>query len=436
MTVIPNSSVSQFSSRISRWHYLAVAFFVFQATGAFSAIDRLKYGQWAGKTGGDDFTQFLNTLQILVSIFLFWVGYNRSRRIGLGGTILLALVAFMFMSVLWSVDPQTSLRRAVVYLFFLLGVIGIANSLNGDEYMQLMRRLVFLSAIASLVLLLISPAYALMSDGAMQGIFSHKNVLGQVMAAGVLASLHGLRVGDGRRWSCAATLMVFVGIGFAARSATSLMTIFVFCGAEILFALSRWGGSAARIAIIIVCMPVLVIFVLSPDLILGLLGKDATLTGRTELWELVDICISKRPLFGWGFEAFWSPTNPTANEISTSLGWVVPQAHNGLRELLLQLGVVGTSLFAIFFVRSIWIATRCLRTPARELGRSLMLCCGGILLVGVSEEVLVDPAQISAGMLFVMALIGERMLRPVAHAQRFRSVIPPLRPTSARGPAL
>ena len=124
-----------------------------------------------------------------------------------------------------------------------------------------------------------------MGDGAMQGVFSHKNVFGQVMAAGVLTSLHGLRV-DGGRWrSCAGMIMVFVGLGFAARSATSLMTIFAFCGAEILVALSRRGGSAARIIIIIVSMPVLIVFVLSPDLILGLLGKNATLTGRTELWD-------------------------------------------------------------------------------------------------------------------------------------------------------
>ena len=70
-------------------------------------------------------------------------------------------------------------------------------------------------------------------------------------------------------------------------------------------------------------------------------------------------------------------------------------------------------VFAIVFTRNIWIATRCLLTPAKELGQTLLLCCGGIVLVGVSEEVLVDPAQISVCMLFVMSLTGERMLRAV-----------------------
>jgi O-antigen ligase len=175
---------------------------------------------------------------------------------------------------------------------------------------------------------------------------------------------------------------------------------------------------------------------LSPDVILDFLGKDATLTGRTDLWYFVKLCIAQRPLFGWGFDAFWVTNNPAANEISTNLGWVVPQAHNGLLELLLEVGAIGTSLFAIVFARNVWIAMRCLRTPAKELGKTLLLCCGGILLVGISEEVLVDPSQISVGLLFVMGLTGERALRAGARPQGFRPIARRLRSASARGPAL
>lgn len=435
MTAILNPSGGHVRSTVPRWYYLLAGFFVLQAIGAFGVIDRVKYGEWSGKSG-DEFTQSLNILQILVSIILFWVGHHRTKTVGLGGALLLAIVTFLFVSVIWSVDPETSLRRSVVYLFFALGVIGIANSLSGDEYMRLTRRMVFLSAITSLVLLVIAPPYALMEDGTVRGVYSHKNVLGQVMAAGVLASLHGIRVGGAERRSCVAMTVVFAGLAFAAQSATSLIVIFAFCGASLFVALFR-RNVAARLILIFVSAPILVVFVLSPDVILDLLGKDATLTGRTELWNLVDINISERPLLGWGFDAFWSQINPAANEISANLGWAVPQAHNGLRELLLEVGWVGTSLFALVFVRNIWIGMRCLRTPQRELGLSLLLCCGGILLVGVSEEVLVDPSQISVGMLFVMGLIGERILREEgAHPHRFRPLTPSLLSIPASGPDL
>jgi exopolysaccharide production protein ExoQ len=435
MTSILDPSIRRVSSTTGHWYYFVVAFFILQSSGAFSVIDRLKYGEWFGKTS-DQFMQSLNLLQIVVSIFLFWIGYRRSKSIGLGGTLLLAVVTFLIFSTLWSVDLEASLRRSFEYLFFALAVIGIANSLGGNEYMQVMRWTVFLSAIASLVLLVISPANVLMEDGAMRGVFTHKNVLGQFMAAGVLASLHGIRVRGGHRRSCAAMIIVFVGLAFAARSTTALMTIFVFCAAEMSIALSRRNGAGGGLMVSIISMPVLATFILSPDVFLGFLGKDATLTGRTDLWEFVKICISQRPLLGWGFNAFWLPTNPAAVEISTNLGWAVPEAHNGLLELLLEVGGVGTSLFAIVFIRNIWIAARCLRTPAKVLGASLLLCCGGILLVGVSEEVLVDPSQISVGMFFVLGLTVERILRGEARLKHFRPVTPPLQSVLARGPDL
>ena len=432
MTAIPRLSTSHVRSATSRWYYLAASFFIMQSTGFFGVIDRLKYGQWAEKTG-DPFTQSLNVLQILVAIFLFWVGYSKSKTVSLGATLLLIVVAYLFMSVLWSVDPETSVRRSVVYLFFVIGVIGIANTLSGDEYLDLLRKLVFLSAIISLVLLVISPVTVLMADGALCGIFPHKNFMGQVMAAGVLASLHGMRTGGGHRRSRAAMIVVFVGLTFASRSATAMMTIVLFCAVEILLVIS---GRYFMIILSILSIPALLLILLSPDLILDFLGKDASLTGRTDLWRFVDIDIAQRPLLGWGFDAFWALGNPAANEISANLGWHVPHAHNGLRELLLEVGGVGTSFFAIVFARNIWIATRCLRTPVKELGKTLLLCCGGILLVGVSEEVLVDPSQISVGMLFVMGLMGERMLRARAQQQSLRAIVPRLRSASARGPAL
>jgi exopolysaccharide production protein ExoQ len=431
MTAIPKPSTSRANSTTSRWYYFAAAFFILQTTGFLAVIDGVIYGQTGGKSS---LSESLNLLQFPVGILLFWVGYSKSKTLSLGAMLLLAVVAYLFMSTLWSVDPQTTLRRSFIYLIFVLASIGIANNLSGDEYLELLRRLIFLSAIASLVLLPISPSSALMSDGPMRGIFTHKNVLGQVMAAGVLVSLHGMRVG-GHRLSCAVKIIMFAVLAFASRSSTSLMTIFVFCAVEIYLALTR-RNFVALMMMFIVTIPAFVVFVLSPDLILGFLGKDATLTGRTDLWEFVKICISQRPLLGWGFSAFWLSTNPAAAEISTNLGWSVPQAHNGLYELLLEVGGVGASLFSIVFARNIWIATRCLFTPAKELGITLLLCCGGILLLGISEEVLVDPSQISVGLLFVMGLTGERMLRAAAQQQRFRPIAPRLRSASARAPAL
>ena len=412
-----------------------MTFFIAQGTGTFGVIDRLKFGEWEGRSSGDWFTQSLNLLQIFVSAYLFWAGYNRSKRLGRGEVLLLSIVVYLLASVLWSVDPQTTLRRAVIYLFFVMGVIGIANSLSGNEYMQLMRRIIFISVVASLAALAIPSAGAFMADGTFRGIYSHKNVMGQVMAAGVLASLHGIRTAGHRRLPSAALGIMFTLFAVAARSATSLMTIFALVGGDVLIALFRRGG-AARVIMLTVFVPILAILAISPDVLLSMLGKDATLTGRTELWEYVDVYIPQRPLLGWGFAAFWSPINPIATEISTELGWTVPEAHNGLRELLLQVGGIGTALFLIVAVRNIRSAVRCLRTSERELGRSFLLCCGGLVLIAMTEEVFVDPSQISVGMFFIMGLICERTLRVPVYQQRYQPATSSLHSALARGPDL
>jgi O-antigen ligase len=141
-----------------------------------------------------------------------------------------------------------------------------------------------------------------------------------------------------------------------------------------------------------------------------MIGKDPTLTGRTELWAYVNYYISERPVLGWGLYAFWASANPAAEEIWSEVGWTPPHAHNGLLEMLLEVGIVGTAFFVFLWVRNATLAVLALRTPAKELGISSLLCLGGIVVVGVSEVALVDPSQSSVLVFFVTGLICERML--------------------------
>jgi O-antigen ligase len=74
------------------------------------------------------------------------------------------------------------------------------------------------------------------------------------------------------------------------------------------------------------------------DYLLDLLGKDPTLTGRTELWkELLQFDIN--PLFGTGFESFW--TGERMQTLAAAHWWKPNQAHNGYLETYLNLGLVG-----------------------------------------------------------------------------------------------
>jgi exopolysaccharide production protein ExoQ len=405
--------------RLDPYYWLS-GYFLLGGMEAFGFIDRIVYGSWSGKQG-DKLTQTLNLSFLLAGLVLFAYGYHKTRRIGVGGGLALGTIAFLFLSALWSIDPATSAREAFIYLFIVLGCIGVANIWKPDDYIELFNVCCFSSAVASILLFLLLPSSAFGAYSSdFQGIFPHKNFLGQVMASGALASLHGLRNGV-RRQRNIVFLLVFIFMAVAAKSATSWLTILVCCGVDAVVVLIRKGGAARALAIgaSVVLVPLLIGIAANPDPILEMIGKDPSLTGRTDLWAFVIGEISEKPLLGWGYFAFWSAANPAAEEISETLGWVVPQAHNGLLEFLLNVGVVGTALFVFILIRNMTLAVRCLSTPAQSLGISTLLTCIGIILVGITEEVLKVPTQPSTSLFFITGLLCEQACRG-ASLQRYR----------------
>jgi O-antigen ligase len=82
---------------------------------------------------------------------------------------------------------------------------------------------------------------------------------------------------------------------------------------------------------------------LSP--IIGLTGKDMTLTGRTAIWAIISEHVRFHPLFGTGYAAYWVPA-PGPGMDSYAFVWHMGafypgSAHNGYLEVLNDLGWIG-----------------------------------------------------------------------------------------------
>jgi exopolysaccharide production protein ExoQ len=398
-----------------RWCYWIAGFFVLDALQVFGFIDRLVYG--LGAPGSDMISQTLNVLMIAAGSTLFGVSCRWSKRGFTTGSVLaFSAVGFLCLSSLWSLAPETSIREGIIYLFVIIGVIGIARTMDADEYMHLLSWCCFLSAIASIFVLIGLPTDEI------RGIFSSKNVLGQVMATGALATLHDIRVARRRYLGKLCMLFVMLGMAYASKSTTALLAALLFCGISGFDSLWRKGGAArmAGVILAVVLAPVIIVTVAAPDTFLEMIGKDPTLTGRTEIWAYVIQDIWKKPLLGWGYFGFWSVSNPAALEIFDAMGILLPHAHNGLLECLLNIGVIGTALFASILIRNIVLAVRCLRTPERALAISTISCCAGILLVGVSESVLLSPAQSLNPVVFVTGLMCEQVAQAAKRRRHYR----------------
>jgi O-antigen ligase len=129
------------------------------------------------------------------------------------------------------------------------------------------------------------------------------------------------------------------------------------------------------------------------DAVLNLLGRDATLTGRTPLWALMWGMIRLRPWFGYGYGGFWLQWNPPSAEIWRASmwtgGWLPPNAHNGFIDLLADLGIVGLGAFLISFGSNLVRSLRLVRQSVSAADLFPLLFLYLYLLANVTETVLV-----------------------------------------------
>jgi O-antigen ligase len=140
--------------------------------------------------------------------------------------------------------------------------------------------------------------------------------------------------------------LVMIGwLLFMAHSSTSLLSVLI--GMLVCFILGFEFVNKRYVGRYVISSAAILLFV---ELVSGFsssivaaLGKDPTLTGRTELWqELLNFDIN--PVLGAGFESFW--LGKRLDKLWEHHWWHPNQAHNGYLDTYLHLGLVGVLLLA------------------------------------------------------------------------------------------
>ncbi len=280
---------------------------------------------------------------------------ERARELFVPALPVLALVALVACSTLWSDDPAVTLRRAFGLAGTTLIGYSVAVRYGVERFITLLAITAGIAAVVSLAVIVAVPGYGRMQvdyPGAWQGIFSDKNRLGQFMALGALAFIPVLREARGKRRLLAALGMaacVVVLLGSESLTAALVAAL----GALLVVTLYAGGGNRAAlvafatVAIVATCVGTAVAFNVNLDSIAGAFGRDATLTGRTGVWPYVAGAIADRPFFGYGYSTFWRPDGAFVQYLPTQLGWRPYHAHDGYLELVLDIGIVGLAIFVI-----------------------------------------------------------------------------------------
>jgi O-antigen ligase len=337
--------------------------------------------------------------------------FARGRKATTAWTINGPLLVFFFycaISTVWSDFPGIALKRWIKAIGDPVMIMIVLTDPNRAEAMKrFFARTAFFFMPVSILLIKYYPHLGLSfsrADGSMGyiGVATDKNMLGAIcLFSGLGAVWRLLNAYRSPRPANLKLMIVAQGVIltmatwllWVANSMTSIACLSF--GSVLLFATSFNFLARKRVlihimvimAIAAACIP---LFLDAAGGALEAVGRDPTLTQRTELWGEV-IRLTPNPIVGSGFESFW--LGPRLETLWEHFWWRPNESHNGYIEVYLNLGWVGIVLLGVLLLMGY-------RNALAELRRNPPI--GSLKL-----------AALVAGVMYGLTEAGFRMMHPM-----------------------
>ncbi|OCJ00335.1 exopolysaccharide biosynthesis protein [Rhizobium sp. AC27/96] len=328
---------------------------------------------------------------------------------------LYAFGVFTCLSIFWSAVPSVTARAAIQYTTHIFCALVAMRTL---DIRTLTRGAIAGTAIVLLYSILFGYYAYDPIDGTYSfvGAFDSKNQLGFYASLGIYFAFAAVFVlGERRIWlvggGIAGLLSAYCLL--ASASATSVLTtalIVMLCVSlrVILFLSPRQRKRLfAAVAISGVILAVAGVYLGAVDLILGLFGKDSTLTGRTYLWQQGIAAAQLNPFFGVGYQAYWvqgfSEPERLWEEffIGSRAGF---HFHNTYIETAVETGLVGVFLLAsILLTAFVGHINRFLRDDRNDESYVLLGVATLLLIRSFVEIDILNPYHVGSFLFYFTA---------------------------------
>ena len=385
------------------------------------AADVIEEGNWLDRC-----------VYVAVIVLAFQIVSARSVRwSGLleGNYALTLVIVYALLSVAWSDSPGISFKRWFRDLgTYLIALVIVSDSRPAAAIGGVLRRVCYIFIPLSVVLIRYYPELGVTYDPwtgarAYQGASLSKNGLGGLcLISGIFFVWDSVtrwpQRRDRRTRRTILFDLAFIGMTLwllrLSDSATSKLCFLIGC---IVIIGIHWRFRSTRPLWLKIAIPASICLYLALESFFGLtdfitsaLGRDTTMTGRTEVWHAV-IPFNPNPLLGAGYEAFW--LGPRLRDLWAQFWWQPTQAHNGYVEVYLNLGLIGLFIVALFlFVgyRRIWATAKTSELVSFSLAVWIVMLLANVTESGVFKgplwlfllvNSLVVPVSISKAPQFV-----------------------------------
>jgi exopolysaccharide production protein ExoQ len=401
--------------RARTWWTLLALFLMAQGNGLFTKQDET---YWSLRDLNQQYDSkptlfWLTALLWIISLLLMVKGLGPTLQLAWKQKALLAFAGLAFASVLWSQDPRATLNKAILWFLAFAFAWFFATYYSPEDQIRLFLAAGVIVGIACIAMALLLPQYGISSDGQWKGIFSHKNRMG----LGILFLFSGLPF---RRISSLRDLVKLglqallpLGLILLSQSRTALILVVVLVAIRIVgpYIASR---RREQLPFVIYCamvgLPALALLSFAfKDSVLQLLGKESTMSGRTDHWAVLLPYIYRHLWLGYGFAGFWNGTGDALTVI-TMIGGAMKGSDSGYVDTMLQLGLVGLGFVLLILLVSVWDFMCLFRLPSVPL---VAYWYFGIILatfVGSLTEILFLSFSGPSAFIFVLACAGLKNL--------------------------
>ena len=329
---------------------------------------------------------------------------------------LVFLLLLPLMSTVWSDAPSQTLRRAIALLlsssfaFFLLVRFDMRTFFN-------LLAVAFGVYVVVGILAAALPGVGITPNGtyagAWRGLTGQKNTFGRTMAIAVALLPVAATIGLASRRRPVLIVSAFCLVLLVlAHSATALVAAVagVGVGTVLYFALGGWVGrfrlrpEIGVTFLLIAGFAGWALVTFGWTTILEALGRDPTLTGRTQLWNWAIGLSEDRRWLGAGYRAFWIDAN--TKYFFESFAWnqdidgnrsdsfAGPEhAHSGYVDTLIELGRVGVTALALTIFWALKTLRSALVRGNPQVGFIFAVILSFLLIYAITERSILQQSE-------------------------------------------
>ncbi len=346
--------------------------------------------------------QLTSGLIYLSIMFLILARVEKFLHFCKNNLIIIGFLLIPLFSIFWSIAPDVTARRGVALLGTSLFAMYIAFALPADRVIRILAVVYAITAIGSVIIIGALPLYGTHQfgeyAGLWRGLYTQKNEFGATMAMAAIVIFLCPKYTSRERLLGRIFVVLCIFLMLMSESRAAWISFASVCALAL--AIWRVGGQGSKTSVkafllIVVSISIGAVILKNAIPLLEIIGKDPTLSGRTDVWALALDRAADRPILGFGYRAYWIERNKSRLMAEESWADDINHGHNTYLDLFVELGYLGVISFMILIVVLIYKVLSRIRYTSDYINIWAMSSICFILVRGTAESTILQHADIN-----------------------------------------